>query len=92
MSSSNQLRFCSQKNENYYLQVFLKECIYIEKEEKVIRFIIDNLESSSDDSDEKSIKVKYLKNVFRYNNFEEAILKMHYLDNNFDNLFFREKF
>ena len=29
------------KNENYYLQVFLKECKYIEK--KVIRHINDNL-------------------------------------------------
>ena len=29
------------KDENYYLQVFLKECKYIEK--KVIRYINDNL-------------------------------------------------
>ena len=41
------------KDENYYLQVFLKECKYIEK--KVIRHIrhIVDLESSSDDSDEE---------------------------------------
>ena len=39
------------KDENYYLQVFLKECKYMEK--KVIRHIIDDLESSSDDSDEE---------------------------------------
>ena len=39
------------KNENYYLQVFLKECKYIEK--KVVRHINDNLSnfSSSDGSD-----------------------------------------
>ena len=37
------------KDENYYPQVFLKECKYIEK--KVVRHIIDYLESSSDDSD-----------------------------------------
>ena len=37
------------KDKNYYLQVFLKECKYIEK--KVVRHIIDDLESSSDDSD-----------------------------------------
>ena len=41
------------KDENYYLQVFLKECKYIEK--KVIRHIDNNLSkfSSSDESDEK---------------------------------------
>ena len=40
------------KDENYYSQVFLKECKYIEK--KVIRHINDNLSnfSSSDESDE----------------------------------------
>ena len=38
------------KDENYYLQAFLKECTYIEK--KVIKHIIDDLESSSDDPDE----------------------------------------
>ena len=39
------------KDDNYYLQVFLKECKCIEK--KVVRHIIDDLESSSDDSDEE---------------------------------------
>ena len=41
------------EDENYYLQVFLKECKYIEK--KVIRHIDNNLSkfSSSDESDEK---------------------------------------
>ena len=39
------------KEENYYPQVFLKECKYIEK--KVVRYIIDDLESSSNDSDKK---------------------------------------
>ena len=40
------------KNDNYYLQVFLKECKYIEK--KVVRHIHDNLSDfyySSDESD-----------------------------------------
>ena len=43
------------KNDNYYRQVFLKECKYIEK--KVIRHINDNLSdfSSSDESDEEEI-------------------------------------
>ena len=38
------------KDENFYPEVFLKECKYIKK--KVIRHIIDELESSSDDSDD----------------------------------------
>ena len=40
------------KDENYYPQVLLKECKYIEK--KVVRHIHDNLRdfSSSDESDE----------------------------------------
>ena len=38
------------KHDIYYPQVFLKECEYIEK--KVIRHIIDVVESFSDDSDE----------------------------------------
>ena len=39
------------KDENYYPQVFFKECKYIKK--KVGAHIIDDLESSSDDSDEE---------------------------------------
>ena len=38
------------KGDNYFPQVFLKECKYIEK--KVIRHITDDLESSSDDSND----------------------------------------
>ena len=39
------------KDENCYLQVFLKECKYIEK--MVIRHTVDFIENSSDDSDEE---------------------------------------
>ena len=49
------------KDENYYLQVFFKECKYIEK--KVIRHINDNLRDfySDDDSDEEQMLFdKYL--------------------------------
>ena len=44
------------KKDNYYPQVFLKKCKYIEK--KVIRHINDNLNdfSSSDESDEEKIR------------------------------------
>ena len=37
------------KDENFYPQVFLKECNYIEK--KVVRHIMDDLKSSTNDSD-----------------------------------------
>ena len=39
------------KDGNYYPKVFLKECKHIDK--KVIRYIIHDLDSSSDDSDEE---------------------------------------
>ena len=41
-----------EKDENYYPHVFLKSCKYIEKK-KVIRYNIDDLETSSNDSDEE---------------------------------------
>ena len=43
------------KDGNYYLQVFLKECKYIEK--KVVGHIHDNLRDfpSSDESDEEQL-------------------------------------
>ena len=42
------------KDEHYYPQVFLKECKYIEKEKKLIRYITSILKFSSDDSDESN--------------------------------------
>ena len=52
------------KDENYYPQVFLKERKYIEK--KVVRHINNNLSdfSSSNESDEKEIKISFLKKRF----------------------------
>ena len=50
------------KDKNYYPQVFLKECKYIEKEKIVNRHITDDPESSFVDSDEewiKAIKIMY---------------------------------
>ena len=46
------------KDENYYLQVFLKECKYIEK--KVVRHIHDTLSDlsySSGESNEEYIRI-----------------------------------
>ena len=55
--SSNLFGFCSQKNESYYPQVFLKEYKYIFK--KVIRHIHDSSSdfsySSDDESDEEEM-------------------------------------
>ena len=36
---------------NYYPQVFLEECKYVVKERKIHDYIIDNIETLSDDSD-----------------------------------------
>ena len=38
---------------NYYLQVFLGECKYVTKENKMPDYITDDVEISSDDSDRK---------------------------------------
>ena len=35
-------------DENYYPQVFLEECKYVVKEKKIPKYIIDNIEISSD--------------------------------------------
>ena len=39
-----------QKDQRYYLDVFLKECKYIER--KVVMHIVDDLKNSFDDSDD----------------------------------------
>ena len=43
----------------YYSQVFLEECKYIEKEEKVTRYITDEIEISSYKSDKEWIKTRH---------------------------------
>ena len=60
------------KDENYYPQVSLKECKYIEK--KLIRHIIDNLSDSfySHESDQELIK------TIRLMIFESTLLKMYF--------------
>ena len=61
------------KDENYYPQVSLKECKYIEK--KLIRHIIDNLSDSfySHESDQELIK------TIRLMIFESTLLKMYFM-------------
>ena len=64
------------KDNYYYPQVFLKECKYNEK--KVIRLIIDDLESSYDDSDDPDDSdeefIKDMKSMFS----EKTILKVEF--------------
>ena len=69
----NFLRWTLKKDNNYYLQVFLKGCKYIEK--KVIRHINDNLSDFpySDESNDEQIK------AIRLMVFERTILKMYFL-------------
>ena len=42
------------KDKNYYPQEFLEECTYVVKEKNTSKFIIDNIEISSDDSDREN--------------------------------------
>ena len=75
------------KDQNYYLQVFLKEWKYIKK--KCFRYIIDDLESSSLDSDDfedseeeqiKAIRLTFFERAILNNVFiKQAILKNYFL-------------
>ena len=75
------------KDENYYLQVFLKEWKYIKK--KRFRYIIDDLESSFHDSDDfedseeeqiKAIRLTFFERAILNNVFiKQAILKNYFL-------------
>ena len=74
------------KDENYYPQVPLKECKYIEKKE--VRHINRNLSDSaySDESDEEQIKAIRLM-VFWENNFENAFFEGAILKSLMKNIF-----
>ena len=53
-----EIDFILKKDENYYLQVFLIECKYIEKEKMALRYITDDLENLM------NLMKKKLKGVF----------------------------
>ena len=58
-----EIDFILKKDENYYPQIFLIECKYIEKEKMALRYITDDLENyfeDSDESDDKEIKRGFL--------------------------------
>ena len=42
------------KDKNYYPQVFLEECKYVLKEKKTSKYVTDDIEISSDDSDKEN--------------------------------------
>ena len=65
----NTLDFALTKDENYYLQLFLKECKYIEK--KVIWHINDNLINFL----MILMKNSYQVNAFRERNFDNVFLR-----------------
>ena len=73
------------KGDNYYLQVFLKECKYVEK--KVIKHINDNFSyfSSSDESDDSyEEQIQNMRLILKkFFERERTILKMYFLGSNF---------
>ena len=92
------LDFDLKRDGSYYHQVFLKECKYIKK--KVIRHIIDDLGSSSNDSDDSdeeqinSMRLMFFENVlrekiiFRKCIFEGAILKTSFFEGAISKMYF----
>ena len=52
--------FVFRTDKNYYPQVFLEEYKYVVKENKIPKYIIDNIKISSD-SDKENLMKKFLK-------------------------------
>ena len=48
------ISFVFRTGKNYHPQVFLEECKYVVKEKKISKYLIDNIEISSD-SDRKNL-------------------------------------
>ena len=76
---------------------FYKNLNRLKKKKKKNRYITDDLEISSDDSDEEQIKIKYRDNVFfRKSNFDKAffngaILIISFSESISKNVFFEGK-
>ena len=64
---SNLINPVFRTGENYYPQVFVEECKYVVKENKIPKYITDNIELSSDsdreNSDEESFDEENQKNI-----------------------------
>ena len=52
--------FVFRTDKNYYPQVFLEEYKYVVKENKIPKYVIDNIKISSD-SDKENLMKKFLK-------------------------------
>ena len=65
------------KHENYYPQVFLKECKYIKK--KLISHMIDDIESSSDDSHDSDEEYLFLINTLSWLLFKLIVININAL-------------
>ena len=50
-------------SKNYYFQVFSEECKYVVKEEKTVKYIIDDIEISSDSDRENSAEEILMKKI-----------------------------
>ena len=62
------------KEKKVYLLVFLKQCKCIQKENEGIKHIINDLESSSDDSDKNSLKLN-IRIIFEAATLENVFLR-----------------
>ena len=67
-------------DKNYYPQVFLEECKYVVQEKKKSKFITDNIEIYSDDSDEENSNEEneiyfFLKKYNEVSGFASSLLK-----------------
>ena len=60
---------------NYYPQVFLDECKYVVKEKKIHKYIINDVEISSDSDEETLLEKIQMEKSFDYEeNVDEEIL------------------
>ena len=70
---------------NYYSQVFLEECKYVVKEKKILKYIIDDIEISSDSDKENSDEESsYKKNSGKENSSEENSSEEKFDEEDFD--------
>ena len=60
------------KHGNYFSQVFLEKCKYIEKLKKMTRYITDDLGISCDDSDEEYCYDIVMKNELNWDLFKKG--------------------
>ena len=62
------INFVFRTSKNYYPQVFLEECKYVVEEKKIPKYIIDQIEISSDSDKENSDEKNYNEENFEKEN------------------------